>query len=128
MAKPKILIVEDQIDIRTLITMTLEFGDFELHEAEDGASGLSLAQRLRPDIVLLDVMMPGELDGFQVCTQIKRDPVLKAMKVILLTARGQQSDLQAGKEAGCDAYLIKPFSPLQLIDTIERFLSTGASP
>ena len=118
----RLLIVEDQQDIRKLISMTLEFSDFEVHEAEDGSSGLQLVERVRPVIVLLDVMMPGELDGIQVCERIKKNPHTAHIKVVLLTARGQKTDLEIGKKAGCDAYLIKPFSPLQLIDTIEQLL------
>ncbi len=118
----KILIVEDQPDIRNLISMTLEFGNFSLFEAEDGKEGLAMVQRVLPDIVLLDVMMPGELDGYQVCERIKREPDTRATKVIMLTARGQRADLQAGTDAGCDAYLVKPFSPLQLIETVERLV------
>ncbi|MFO0388001.1 MAG: response regulator transcription factor [bacterium] len=118
----RLLIVEDQPDIRKLISMTLEFSDFEVHEAEDGSSGLQLVERIRPVIVLLDVMMPGELDGIQVCERIKKNPHTAHIKVVLLTARGQKTDLEVGKKAGCDAYLVKPFSPLQLIDTIEQLL------
>jgi CheY-like chemotaxis protein len=120
--KKTLLVVEDQADIRKLITMTLDFGDYDLHEAEDGMRGLHLARGLRPSLVLLDVMMPGELDGYQVCSRIKEDPSLVHTRVILLTARGQQSDLAAGKAAGADAYITKPFSPLELIDTVERLL------
>jgi len=117
----KALIVEDQPDIRKLIVMTLEFEDLELHQADNGADGWRLAQGLRPQIMLLDVMMPGELDGYQVCRKVKSDPVLsRTTKVVLLTARGQQSDFEQGQKAGCDAYLTKPFSPLELLDTIDR--------
>ncbi len=116
----KILIVEDQADLRKLVRMTLEFGDVEIHEAADGATGLHLARELRPDIVLLDVMMPGELDGYQVCERIKSDETLAGVRVVLLTARGQQTDLEQGRKAGCDAYLVKPFSPLELIDKVEE--------
>lgn len=123
----KLLVVEDQADIRSLIRATLEFEEFELHEAEDGATGLHKARALRPALMLLDVMMPGELDGIQVCERIKADKATAAIKVILLTARGQKTDLAAGKAAGCDAYLIKPFSPLQLIETIEQLLSDDSA-
>ena len=116
----KILIVEDQSDIRKLIRMTLEFEQFETHEAADGVTGLQRARDLRPDLVLLDVMMPGELDGLQVCERIKSDPALAGMKVIILSARGQAKDTEAGKKAGADDYLVKPFSPVQLVETIER--------
>lgn len=119
----KILIVEDQPDIRKLIRMTLEFEDFEIHEAADGAFGLRMASAIGPDLVLLDVMMPGELDGLQVCQRIKSDPKLSGLKVVLLTARGQARDREAGQQAGADDYLVKPFSPLQLIETIERLVA-----
>lgn len=120
----RVLIVEDQADIRKLIRMTLEFEDYEIHEAADGSFGLSMARDKRPDIVLLDVMMPGELDGLQVCQHLKSDPALRHVKVVLLTARGQSRDREAGQRAGADQYLVKPFSPLQLIETIERPLQT----
>jgi DNA-binding response OmpR family regulator len=121
----RVLIVEDQPDIRKLIRMTLEFEAYEIHEADDGASGLRMALALQPDLVLLDVMMPGELDGLQVCQRIKSDATLAGVRVVLLTARGQTRDREAGQRAGADEYLVKPFSPLQLIDTIER-LTTAA--
>jgi DNA-binding response OmpR family regulator len=121
----KILIVEDQPDIRKLIRMTLEFEDYEIHEAADGAFGLRMASAIGPDLVLLDVMMPGELDGLQVCQRIKSDPKLSGLKVVLLTARGQARDREAGQQAGADDYLIKPFSPLQLIETIDRLVAAA---
>ena len=116
----RVLIVEDQADIRKLIRMTLEFEAYEIHEAADGAQGLRLARALKPDVLLLDVMMPGELDGLQVCSALKGDDTTRAIKVVLLTARGQARDREAGQKSGADEYLVKPFSPLQLIDTIER--------
>ena len=122
----RILIVEDQADIRKLIRMTLEFGDFELHEASDGESGLNLARAVRPQVMLLDVMMPGLLDGYQVCRHIKADPQLRSIQVIMLTARGQATDVATGESAGADAYLVKPFSPLELIDRVEAMVSPGS--
>ena len=123
LAIKRILIVEDQTDIRKLIRMTLEFESYEIHEASDGAFGLRLAIAVLPDLVLLDVMMPGEMDGLQVCQAIKSNPALASVKVVLLTARGQAGDREAGKRAGADEYLVKPFSPLQLMDTIERLMA-----
>jgi two-component system phosphate regulon response regulator PhoB len=119
----KILIVEDQPDIRKLIRMTLEFEQCEIHEASDGAFGLHMATGVLPDLILLDVMMPGELDGLQVCQRVRADPKLAHTKVVLLTARGQARDQEAGRLAGADSYLVKPFSPLQLIDTIDKLLA-----
>lgn len=119
----KALIVDDQPDIRKLILMTMEAEDFELHEADNGEDAWRLAQSLRPAVVLLDVMMPGSLDGYQVCEKIKNDSTLQSMtKVILLTARGQRTDIERGQAVGCDAYLVKPFSPIELLDTVDRLV------
>lgn len=119
----RILIVEDQADIRKLIRMALEFGDFDIHEAVDGESGLAAAMNLKPALVLLDVSMPGQLDGYQVCQRIKQDPALTTTQVVLMTARGQVSDTEAGQRAGVNAYLVKPFSPLELIDRVETLVA-----
>lgn len=118
----RVLIVEDQADIRKLIRMTLEFEPYEIHEAANGINGLQLAGEVLPDLILLDVMMPGEIDGLQVCARVRANPALQATRVVVLTARGQIQDRDAGQQAGADEYLIKPFSPLQLIETIERLM------
>ena len=123
-----ILIVEDQSDIRKLIRLTLELGNNEIHEAENGEAGWHMVKALRPDLVLLDVMMPGSLDGYQVCQKIRQEPALRHTPVILLTARGQQSDFEMGRQAGADAYLTKPFSPLELIDTADALLAKTFNP
>ena len=123
----RILIIEDQADIRRLIRWTLEFENFEIHEANNGPSGLEAARKLKPDLILLDVMMPGGLDGFQVCEQIKADAVLSQVPVVILTARSQQRDRDAGNRAGADAFLPKPFSPLQLVDTVNGMLSAASA-
>lgn len=114
----KILIVDDHVDIRKLIRMTLEFEAYEIHEAADGEAALRMAQALKPDLVLLDVMMPGGIDGLEVCRRLRAAPEQANVHVMLLSARGQARDREAGLQAGADAYLIKPFSPLQLIDSI----------
>lgn len=118
----RILVVDDQPDLRKLIRMTLELGEFEVHEAVDGASALEQVAALRPDLVLLDVVMPGALDGYAVCEQLKRDPALTGMLVVMLTARGQAGDVGAGERAGADGYLVKPFSPFELIEQVESML------
>jgi CheY-like chemotaxis protein len=118
----RILIIEDQADIRRLIRWTLEFEEYEIHEAANGPAGLEQARLLKPDLILLDVMMPGGLDGFQVCEQLKADPELGAVPVVILTARSQQRDRQAGERARADAFLAKPFSPLQLVETVSSML------
>jgi two-component system, OmpR family, phosphate regulon response regulator PhoB len=121
--KPVVLVVEDQVDIRKLVRMTLAIGNFEVYEADSGECGVRMTHSLRPDVVLMDVMMPGEIDGYQACRQIKDTPQLKDTAVVMLTARGQQNDLADGRTAGADAYLVKPFSPLQLIDTVKDLLA-----
>ncbi|TDP88402.1 response regulator receiver domain-containing protein [Aquabacterium commune] len=123
----RILIVEDQPDICKLIRMTLEFGDFEIHEAHDGESALNMARATLPTVMLLDVMMPGLLDGYQVCSRIKQDPSLRGIQVVMLTARGQATDLAAGEAAGADAYLVKPFSPLELIERVEAMAAAASA-
>lgn len=110
----KILIVDDQPNIRKLIRLTLA-ERFVLVEAEDGEAAIAAVRREKPDIVLLDVMMPGAYDGFQVLEWIKGNPEYKNTFVVMVTARGQTNDYEAGMRSGADAYFIKPFSPMQLI-------------
>jgi two-component system, OmpR family, phosphate regulon response regulator PhoB len=121
MTMKKLLIVEDHADIRKLLRMTLEYDNFDVHEASNGDVGLAMARDIAPDIVLLDLMMPGHLNGLDVCRHIKADPNMRHTKVIMLTARGKASDQEAGTQAGADAYLMKPFSTLQVLETIYRF-------
>jgi len=117
--KRKVLIVEDQADVRELIRITLELEDFDLHEAADGQGALRLLASLKPDLVLSDVMMPG-IDGLELCRRVKADAGLRHTKVVLLSARGRAEDRAAGVKAGADAYLVKPFGPLELLDTVRR--------
>ena len=117
----QILIVEDQPDIRKLLRMTLGREDRLISEAADGASGWQAVVRLRPDVVLLDIMMPGDPDGLQLCERIKSDESTRHAKVVLVSARGHRNDLLIGKQAGADDYLIKPFSPQRLADVVAAF-------
>lgn len=118
----RILIVEDSESLRKLVRMTLDMGRYEIHEAETGDDAWMRLPDLLPQLLILDVMMPGRLDGYSLCRQVKTDARYASTRVILLTARGQQADLAAGTDAGADAYLVKPFSPLQLIETVRRQL------
>jgi DNA-binding response OmpR family regulator len=113
-----ILIVEDHADIRRLVRLTLEFEDCQVHEAADALTGWEMVRALRPDLVLLDVMMPGAVNGLDLCTAIKGDAQLHRTRVIMLSARGTSADREAGLRAGADAYLVKPFSPMQLLELI----------
>ncbi|MFA6921172.1 MAG: response regulator [Gallionella sp.] len=117
--QPRLLIVDDDGNLRRLLTATFSYGKYEIHEASNGVDAVSLAMQLQPSVVLLDVMLPGEFDGLEVCRKIKAQPALKKTHVILLTALGQKKDRELGELAGADAYIVKPFSPLQLIELVE---------
>lgn len=117
--KEKLLIVDDQADLRKVLRIALGYGKYRIFEAGDGETALALARAEKPDVILLDVMMPGNLDGMAVCRAIKADPELAGCFVIMLTARGQASDYAAGDAAGADAYMVKPFSPAILVEVVE---------
>ncbi len=117
----KILVVDDQKDIRKLIKLALGPA-YILLEAADGTTALELARQEIPDLVVLDIMMPGEMDGLGVLDSIRLDPLLKHIKVVLVSARGQARDYALGMRHGADAYFIKPFSPIELVDRISGLL------
>lgn len=123
MSKKIILIVEDRPEMRKLIHMTLSINDLEIHEADSGESSIKMAKALHPDCILMDVMMPGEIDGYQACKKIRDDQKTKDIPVIILSARGQAADLNEGRRAGANAYLVKPFSPLQLLQTVQQLVN-----
>lgn len=110
----RVLIVDDHGEIRHLIRLALEPSGHDLDEAADAASALERIRARRPDVLILDVMMPGDMDGYELCAYLKGSPEWRGIFVILLTARGQQTDVEKGKAAGSDAYLVKPFSPTAL--------------
>jgi CheY-like chemotaxis protein len=120
----KILIVDDNTDVRRLIRIALG-KTFKIFEAEDGASALQIARDLYPDLIVLDIMMPGKMDGLQVLDAIRADPGLKVIRVVLVTAKGQASDAEIGMQRGADAYFVKPFSPLQLTAFIQETVDKG---
>lgn len=120
----KLLIADDEAGIRSLVKMTLESDDYEIMEASDGVEALALAKEHQPHLLLLDVSMPG-LSGFDVCRAIKADPGLKEIRVIMLTALAQESDIAEGKAAGADDYFTKPFSPIALIRKVEEVFESG---
>jgi DNA-binding response OmpR family regulator len=116
----KILIVDDEDKVRKLVEVTLSVGDVEIVHAATGEEALERAREIKPDIVLLDVMMPGQLDGYDVCRLLKQDPDTKDIYIIMLTAKGQQADKERGLALGADDYFIKPFSPMELMDKIDN--------
>jgi DNA-binding response OmpR family regulator len=122
----KVLTIEDQPDIRRLIRMTLEFKGFEVIEAADGVLGLGMARTEHPDLILLDVMMPG-MDGLTVARTLAADPALRRIPVVMLSALGAAADQSAGLEAGSRAYLVKPFSPWELLDKVAALIAEAGA-
>ncbi len=117
----KILIVDDDANILFLISEVLTRNGYEPLMAYSGASALELVKNHRPELVVLDIMMPG-IDGFEVCRAIKADPGLAAVKIILLTAKIESADIQAGIAAGADAYFTKPFKIAELLEKIRELV------
>lgn len=119
----KILIVDDNRTVRYLLKLTLAENIFQLFEAECAEEALQIVNQELPDVIILDVSMPGTLNGFEVCNIIKANPVSSACKVILLTALCQAEDIKAGELVGADAYVTKPFSPKALLQQIKEHLN-----
>ena len=119
--RPRVLIVDDDPLIRGVVRAVLEDGAYDLDEAASGEEALRVAEGHPPDVVLLDVMMPG-LNGFEVAARIKKDARLRKAVVVMLTAKDGPDDRRRGMEAGADAYFTKPFSPLELLTTISGVL------
>jgi two-component system, OmpR family, phosphate regulon response regulator PhoB len=117
-----ILIVDDQFEVRELVEVTLMVEDYRILKAESGEEGVEIARKEHPDIIIMDVMMPGGMDGLEATRIIKSDPDINDCKVIMLTAKGQKSDIERGFEVGAEEYFIKPFSPLDLIKKVEEVM------
>jgi len=118
----KILIAEDERDIRDLITYTLQFAGYEVVSAGDGEEAVQLALQEIPDLVLLDVRMP-RMNGYEACKAIKADEKTKGIPVVFLSAKGQEAEIQAGMQAGAVEYMVKPFSPDQLTALVQVVLA-----
>ncbi|MEW5725350.1 MAG: response regulator [Thermodesulfobacteriota bacterium] len=121
----KVLVVDDEVHIRTLLEQTLEdleddFG-VEVLSAGDGEEGLDLIRSERPQVVFLDIMMP-KLNGYEVCRRVKEDPAFADLKIILLTAKGQEADRKQGLEVGALKYLTKPFDPDEILSLAKELL------
>lgn len=116
-----ILIADDEDSLRLLIRTTLEAPETVLLEASDGVAALDLARSARPDLIVLDWMMPGK-SGLEVAQEVRADPATAGIPILMLTAMGQEKDRQQGLAAGVQAYLVKPFSPLELLDRVQEVL------
>lgn len=119
----KLLIVDDNAEVRNLLRLTLSFDDYQIREATNGVDALAIIEEWRPQMVILDIMMPGEKDGLQVCNEVKNNADLKHTFIAMLTARGQTADIEDGVNAGADTYLIKPFSPTVLRTVVTGFFA-----
>ena len=122
MPDAKVLLVDDDPVILKLLQVNFEMEGYTVMTAADGVEGLEKARSERPDIVLLDIMMP-RMDGLQVTQALKGDDSTKDIPIILLSAKAQASDIQAGRDMGADDYLTKPFDPLELLERVGDLLS-----
>jgi two-component system alkaline phosphatase synthesis response regulator PhoP len=115
----KILVAEDERDIRELIAFTLRFAGFEVELASNGAEAVEKAQATIPDLILMDVRMP-RMTGYQACEALKENPATRDIPVVFLSAKGQESEIQEGLEVGAMEYILKPFAPDELTAQVHR--------
>ena len=117
----RILVVDDEPHILKLVSFTLAARGYEMLEAADGLSALELAERKRPDLILLDVMMP-VLDGYETCRRLKANEATAAIPIAMLSAKSQQAEQRVGLDAGAIAYICKPFTPKDLAEQVRELL------
>lgn len=121
----RVLICDNEEPLRALVRATLEPRGYELFEARDGDESLRVAREARPDLIVLDMMMPGKT-GLEVLQEVRSDPELAAVPIVMLTARAQLADAEAAVEAGADRFVTKPFSPLELDAVVAALLDGGS--
>jgi two-component system phosphate regulon response regulator PhoB len=118
----KVLIVDDQAEVRRLVEMTLRVGEYKVFQAQNGQEAIETAKKEKPHLIIMDIMMPGNMDGLEATRVLKNDPETNDISIIMLTAKGQKFDKEKGLEAGADDYFTKPFSPLELIKKLDEVL------
>ncbi len=118
----KIFVVDDQEEVRELVEITLRAEDYEILQAENSKEAIEITYAEKPDLIIMDIMMPGDIDGLSAARTIKNDSKTKETKIIMLTAKGQTSDLDKGFEVEVDSYFTKPFSPLDFKKKVEEVL------
>ena len=118
----RILIAEDEPDIRELVAFTLRFAGHEVVATANGEEAVQKAGQMIPDIILMDVRMP-RMTGYDACRIMKADPILKDIPVVFLSAKGQDSEIQTGMAVGAEDYLLKPFAPDQLTERVKTILA-----
>jgi two-component system phosphate regulon response regulator PhoB len=116
-----ILLADDEANLRILVRTTLDVAEYLIIEATDGTTALELTRQQRPDLLVLDWMMPG-LNGIDVVQALRQDPTTAHIPIIMLSARGQATDQERGRSMGISAYLVKPFSPLELLRSVQEIL------
>jgi len=121
-----VLVADDDSDIRELVSFKLGQAGYEVLAVGDGAEALEAARAHRPDLAILDLMMPG-LSGLDVCSQLRREEATAAVPVIMLTAKAQEQDVATGFAAGADDYVVKPFSPRELVSRVQAVLARAGS-
>tara|TARA_Y100000590_G_scaffold177010_1_gene202214 strand:+ start:215 stop:907 length:693 start_codon:yes stop_codon:yes gene_type:complete len=124
MKKPKIVVIEDEVDILEVINYNLSKEGFDVYSALDGEEGLALIKKEVPNLVLLDLMLPG-LDGIEICRKLKTDYSTRSIPIIMVTAKGEESDIVLGLGMGADDYMVKPFRPRELMARIRSVLRRG---
>ncbi len=118
----KILIAEDERDIRDLVAFTLRFAGYEVATASNGEEAVEMTSKENPDLILMDVRMP-RMTGYDACRILKADPATKDLPIVFLSAKGQESEIQTGLEAGAEEYLLKPLAPDQLAERVRAILA-----
>lgn len=118
----KILIAEDERDIRDLIAFTLRFAGYEVFAAGNGEEAVEMTSKVNPDLILMDVRMP-RMTGYEACRAIKSNVDVKDIPIVFLSAKGQESEIQQGLDAGAEDYLLKPFAPDQLTTRVKAILA-----
>lgn len=123
---PKILIAEDEPDIRELVAFTLKFGGFEVVVTTNGAEAVEKAPEVSPDLILLDVRMP-RMTGYEACKALKENPITADIPVVFLSAKGQEQEVGQGMEAGATDYILKPFAPDVLLQRVRELIAKAES-
>lgn len=120
------LVIDDDPVIRQLVAVNLELEGFRVDEAADGEEGIARAVETRPDVITLDVMMPN-VDGWVAALRLRNDPRTSGIRIVVVSARTQQRDLERGRQVGVDAYVCKPFDPSELVEVVSRLVWERAS-
>lgn len=115
----KVLIVDDDRDLRNLIKSVLKFSDYEIYEAGNSNEAIEVINRVVPDVIILDIIIPGDKDGLEICQFVKGNPQISTIRIIILSGLGAKKNFKMAGVAGADAYLVKPFTTLSLLESVK---------